>query len=274
MIAAAADVAAGSEPAQPSPEETSLFQQAHAWGRFTKGAWRQVRIVTENFDEHGKLANASTTDNTTTVQDASADQVVLKVEVTVEIAGKRLPSQPQVVKQGYAGENVGQSVSIKTLPAETLVVDGRTIRCEIRQVEIQGGASKEVSLIHYSPQVTPPILRRTSTISDAATAKTTQEVVSEVKALDMSLPVLEEIGFKTAYLVRQEQRNDRGRTMTWAWHVPDVPGEIVASSAKKFDAQGRLTRQTTLQLVAYGNGTDDPAAGAGNRRARRHRRPR
>ena len=132
-------------------EDASVLRQGHPWGRFAKGAWREVEIVTESFDEQGRLASSSTTDNKTTLEEVTAEYVTLKVEVTVESAGRRFPSQPQIVRQGYAGENAGQRVSVKPAGAETVMVDGREIPCEIEQVEILGGVSREVTLISYAP---------------------------------------------------------------------------------------------------------------------------
>ena len=96
-------------------DDDSLLQKAHAWGRFHPGAWRYVHMITENFDGDGRLVNSSLTENITTLDAVTAEHATLRVEVTVEIAGQRFPSQPQVIKQGYAGENVGQRVSIKAL---------------------------------------------------------------------------------------------------------------------------------------------------------------
>ena len=251
-------------------EADLVLQQSHAWGRFGKGSWRQVRIVTESFDELGHLTHSSITDNKTTVEEVTPERVTLKIEVTVEVAGQKFPSQPQTIKQGYAGENVGQTVSIKSLAPEVVIVDGREIPCETQQIEILGGASKEVSLISYSLQLTPPILKRKSTLSDVASAKMVQQATSEVKALDMSRTVLDEIEPRTAYLVLQEQKTDRGTTTTWSWHVPEVPGEIVDQSSKKVDGQGRLVRRSTLELVGYNVEGHD----LGARRTRRHKRGR
>ena len=109
-----------------------VLQQAHAWARFKAGAWRHVRIVTDSFDEQGQVANSSTTDNVATLEEVTPDHVTLKVEVTVEIAGQKFPSQPQILQQGYAGETIGQTVSITPLDGERLTVDGREIACEAR----------------------------------------------------------------------------------------------------------------------------------------------
>ncbi len=256
-------------------ENDTIFRHDHAWARFGKGSWREVRILTQNFDEQGNPTDSSITDNKTTVEEVTAERVTLKVEVTVEVAGKRFPSQPQIIKQGYAGETVGQTVSVKSLEPETVTIDGQQVRCQTQQVEILGGVTREVSLLSFAPGHFPAILKRKSTMRDAAGTKTMQESTTEVKAVGMSRRVLNERVPREAYLVRQEQRNDRGVTTTWSWHVPDVPGEIVDQCSKKVDIQGRLVRRTTLELVGYGiQGTDpdDLFPDVRRRRARRSRR--
>ncbi len=253
-------------------DDLGVLKQAHAWGRFGKGSWRQVRIVTENFDPDGKLIDSSTTDNTTTVEEITPEKVTLKVEVTVEVAGQRFPSQPQIIRQGYAGESVGQTVSIKPLKAETVTVSGREIACETEQIEILGGSNKEVSLIHYSSRSTPRILRRRSTTFDVAKGKPTQESLSEVVKLNESYPVLGQP--KRAYRVQLVQKNDRGTTTTRSVHVPDVPGEVVHQTSEKLDSEGRMERRSKLELVAYGVELDDSFRDVGGRRARRSKRAR
>jgi hypothetical protein len=112
-------------------------------------------------------------------------------------------------------------------------------------------------------------------MSDAAGTKTMQEAISEVKAVHMPRRILNERHPREAYLVKLEQKNERGVTNTWSWHVPDVPGEIVDQCSKKLDTEGRLVRRTTLELVGYGGeevaGKDLPPDG-GSRRARRRNR--
>jgi hypothetical protein len=109
---------------------------------------------------------------------------------------------------------------------------------------------------------------------DAAGTKTVQEVTSEVKAVGMNRWILDERFPREAFLVHEEQRNDRGLTTTWSWHVPDVPGEIVDQSSKKVDNEGELVRRTTLKLVGYGvHGVQDgDSYPDSRRRARRARR--
>jgi len=255
-------------------EHDAILRQDHAWGRFGKGSWREVRIVTQTFDPQGNPADSSVTHNKTSVQDVTADHVTLKVEVTVEVAGQRFPSEPQIITQGFAGETAGQTVSVKPGAGETVTIDGEPVECETREIEIQGGVTREVSLISYAPEHFPSILKRTTTMRDAAGTKTMQEVTSEVKAVGMPRRVLNERFQRDAFLVCEQQRNDRGLTTIWSWHVPDIPGEIVDQSSKKVDNEGRLVRRTTLELVGYGvHGVQpDDSFPDTRRRARRARR--
>lgn len=249
-----------------------VLQRAHAWARFGKGSWRQVRILTETFDESGNLTSSSVTDNVTTLEKVDPEGVTLKMEVTVEVAGQKFPSPPQTVQQGYAGESLGQTVSIKPLDDETLTVDGRAIPCQSQQIEILGGGNKETIQISYVPDSTPTILRRKSTTSDTSNGETTQESVAEVFALDKSLRLLGEAIERRGYRMRQVLKTGRGTTTTWSDHVAGVPGEVVAHSSQKFDAQGRLVRRTTLELVDFAaeEGTED--FGELSRRYRRQQR--
>ena len=230
--------------------EPSLLQQCHPWGRFAKGSWRRVVIVTETFDEQGKLTNASTTDSKTTLEEVTPERVTLRMEVTMEVAGQKIPSQPQVVKQGYAGESIGQTVSVKQLGGETVVVEGREIPCQSEEIEVASGAGKDVTQISFANHPTPVVLKRKTTTIDAASGRTTQEATSEVTALDKPVLVLD--GIQTGYAVRTVQKNEHGVTTTWAEHVPEVPGEVVSQSSRKLDPKGRIVRRSTLELVGYG----------------------
>jgi len=168
---------------------------------------------------------------------------------------------------------------VTPLVAETLTIDGQEIRCASEQIEISGGVTREISVITFAADRRPAILRRKSTLSDATGSKVMQEVTSEVKAIDMAHRVLDALNPKAAYLVRVDQKNDRGTTVTWSWHVPEVPGEIVDQCSKKLDTMGRLVRRTTLEVVAYGVGEpadveqfetrDAPRRESNPRRARR-----
>ena len=120
--------------------------------------------------------------------------------------------------------------------------------------------------------MTPSILKRKSTTSDATSAKLTQEVTSEVYDLDRPMRIFDDI--RNTFSMRLVQRNDRGVTTTWSVHAADIPGEVVEQSSRKLDAQDRLVRRSTLELVGYGTDSDDTHRESPIRRARRYKRGR
>jgi len=258
-------------------ELDELLEQAHPWARFGKGAWRHVRIVTENYDAEGKPTDGSLTDNKTTVVEVTPDRVTLQVEVTVEVAGQKFPSQPQMIEQGYAGETLGKIAPLKTLEPQTLTIDGREVRCEARQLEISGGVTSEQTLLVFAAGHKPTILRRQSTLREAGNGKELQEISSQVMSLHMIRHLVQQEKPQDVYLVRTNQKNDRGTTVTWSWHAPEVPGEVVDECSHKADADGRVVRRTTLELVGYGLGEPvevetDESSDSSPRRTRRSQR--
>src|SRR5687768_11687188 len=80
-------------PAQ-EPPMPPLPQEQHPWGRFPSGSWKSVRVVTETLDDKGEVANVTRTETRTTLVAADERGYSLRIESTVEVAGKRFASQP------------------------------------------------------------------------------------------------------------------------------------------------------------------------------------
>jgi hypothetical protein len=133
-----------------------------------------------------------------------------------------------------------------------------------------------------SDAVEPYVLKRETAVfkSDGSTLEDPQ-TTAEVIALDMPYKVLHEIK-STAY-ERTIQRSTRGTNVTFDVTCVDVPGGIVARTSKELDAQGRMLRRSTLELVDYrvvddddssadknGDGSKDSFSRRQARRARKH----
>jgi hypothetical protein len=258
--------------ASASGADKSVLGQTHPWARFPAGSWRKVQIVTENYDDQGKQVETSTTDNVTTIEEARPDRVSLRVEVTVEVGGRRFPAQPQVLRQGCLGEAIGQTVSLIPMRTETIRVGNRDLSCYTEHLEILGGQSKEVGLISYCASPVPRIVRRHTTTTDVASGSTLNESTSELKTWDEVYPVLGQ--HKRAFRVSLKQKSDRGTTSTESIHVPDIPGEIVHENSEKTNSHGQLERRSKLELMAYSVEPDDDHRDASARRKRRAKRGR
>jgi hypothetical protein len=243
----------GEMPMTPPPASELSARDLHVWGRFDPGTWKRVRIVTETLDDHGAVADTTTTESKTTLVRADAKRVTLRIEAMVNVAGKRFAIQPQVVEYGYYGESPNEPTDLKTLGSESLMVDGRQVPCRIEQVVASAGQQKQVTQMFLSDAVEPFVLKReTALFKKDGTGENTLEdpqTTTEVIALDVPYKVLQEIK-STAY-ERTIQRSTRGTNVTLDVTSVDVPGGIVARTSKELDPVGRLLRRSTLELVDY-----------------------
>jgi hypothetical protein len=220
----------------------------HPWGRFPLGSWKLVRVVGETLDAQGRVANITTTETRTTLVASDANSYTLRIDTTIETAGRKFSSVPQLVKHGYYGETPGQPVSVKALGESQLALDGRLVACEVRQAVVETGGVKRVSKIHYSDKVPPYQLRRETTAEDAAEEKKATTLV-EIVSLDLPQRVVGEI--KQASYVKTTHTQPQGKKVTLEVQCDDVPGGVVSHWANETNADGKSLRRSTLELVDY-----------------------
>jgi len=251
-------------------QEASITRRHHPWGCFAPGAWKLVRVVTETLDEKGAVTNTSTTETKTALVKVEEDGVTLRIEVQVEVAGKRFEAEPQTVKQDFHGVLASQKVKAKDLPASHVVIEGQKIPCKVRQLEYADTTSKTLMKIYYSDQVTPYVLKRESVTTDPEGKTTLSETSMQVVALNMPCKVLAEI--KTAAHIKAVNKHAKGTTSTLAVISPEVPGGVIGHTSKEVDAAGRPIRRSALELIDYGLEPDSNRPGLLRRvRPGRHR---
>jgi hypothetical protein len=241
-------------------EDLSFPSEHHPWGRFPVGSWKQVRTTSETLDSKGKITNIAVTDTRTTLIAADESTYTLRTEVTLDVGGRRIATTPQVAKYGYYGESPGQGVSAKHVSDGPLVIDGRSIPCEVRQIIVESSGSKLTSTLHYSPQVAPFVLRRDTSVEGGSEDKRSSSLV-EVVALDLPQRVRGEL--KQASYVKTTYKLPQVTKVTLEVHCEDVPGSVAAHWASETDAGGRLVRRSTLELIGYAVPTpvEEPAVG-------------
>ena len=255
-------------------DEDIALRKYHPWGRAQLGAWNRVRIVTETVNDQGSTVSASTTDTKSTLVERGLESYALRLETTVEVAGKRILSQPQIVRLGYAGENLGEQLSYRSMDDASLSIDGRKINCSVQEVEIVGAGQKLLSLVRYADSVAPFVLHRKTTQTDLVRPTQSQDTEFEVVALDMPFRI-RGITHNTAH-TKQVQRGPHGTTVTLSVVSADVPGELVSQTSKKLDDKGRVIRRSSLELVGYYSAPAPDAEALGEVRVPRryHKRPR
>jgi hypothetical protein len=120
----------------------------------------------------------------------------------------------------------------------------------VREFEIVDKDQQRRVVVFYNSDVSPVVLRRRSVVRTQDGAKQTVETEQEVLALSTPRQVLKQM--LPASLVRTVQKTDSASITTTAVVVPDVPGGVVSSTSQEQDAQGKLVRRTTLELVDWG----------------------
>jgi hypothetical protein len=229
--------------------ETSTIRKNHPWGRFRPGSWRRIRLVTETFDEQGKLTATSVARTCTTLATVDDAGITLKIEGTVDLAGKQVESGPQVVTQGWHGESTDRTATVTDLGDDTVTISGNRLPCRVEQTETQSPGGRIVTKTWYSDRVSPYVLRRESTNHDPASGEAVSQTKVEVVALSRSLRVLRR--HRQAAELRVTNTHAGGMTRTTLWSSLEVPGGVVAHESEEFDAEGRLTRRSKLDLVGY-----------------------
>jgi sugar phosphate isomerase/epimerase len=173
----------------------------------------------------------------------------LQLPWTVEVAGKRFDQQPQFVKQGWYGQIGEQKVTVKETRPENVRLDGDQLECELRRAVIEEEIGSRVTELTLSAGRSPYLIsRRTTSVAEDGSPRYSTEV--ETMALDMPYQVLTEL--KTGAFVKTTHRDRQGVSYTFEVFCGDVPGGVVAHSAKETDLSGKVIRRTALELVDYG----------------------
>lgn len=259
-----APVAQG-ERAGAAASDIAIPAEQHAWGRFPVGSWKSVRVTSEVLDEAGRITNVTITDTKTTLVAADAASYTLRVEVTVEVAGKRFSKLPETIKHGYQGERPGQQVAVRRLGDAQVAIDGRSIDCEVRQATIESDGLKRVSNIHYCSTIWPHQFKRETTTQGADDQQVT--TVAEVVALDMRERIGDE--FRLATYVKTTHKQPSGTKVTLEVQTAGIPGGVVSHSATEHNAAGQMVRRSTLELLAFDVADSRPGEFAGRRRQAR-----
>ena len=224
------------------------------WSKFGAGSWKLVRSTTETLDRDGRVTSRSVTDSQTTLVERTDRRVTLRVVTTVNVAGKRFETEPILVLARRYGESDGEQASVEKLPNDRVEVQGVAYDCQRRRAQIVGQDTKRVVEWASNPRFTLAPLRRVETLrgpKDETISTTTAEVVAvntPHKLLNETVPVT---------YVKTLHTNHKMTSTTLAACCAEVPGQIVSATTKELDAEGRVVRRNTVEVVGYQTVDDD-----------------
>ncbi len=235
-------------------EEVRLPRNHHRWARFRPGAWSRVRIVTKTLDEKGTVTTTSTTNTTCGLLRIEDGGCTLKIDRTMEVAGKVLDAKPQEVWRGFNDEKEGETSTWRKNGPGAVVIDGESVPCDVYEVETAMENQSRTTKVYYSAHRAPFVLKREIISTDGTDKPPLVQTVEEVVATD--LPYSTRSGVLLTSIVKTVRKHAQGTTITTALHCDQIPGGIVSYTLKELDASGRVIRRSTLELIDYGFSTD------------------
>ena len=249
-------------------EEPPTFRELNHWARFPVGSWKSVRTTTEILDKD-RVVSTTVTDTRTTVVGLEKDRVLLKVEVAVEVAGRRFRSETQTVEHGFLGEGRRQTARARPASQTKIVVEGKEIPCDVHEISISGDSQRTDCKRYIATELCPYVLRRESTTRDADNPTQVQKTVSEVVAMELPFKIDGQI--KTVSEERTVETGSRGSTISVDLVNCGVPGGIVSRLQKEVDTQNQLVRRSTVELLEFHVARDDDPVRETRRRRLFHR---
>ena len=252
--------AAISSNAQELAEPWILPAKLHPWAHLAVGAWREVEITTETFDEKGELFGRSVTSQKEILKAVTADSYALDVQATVDVSGKRIegPWNTRVLR--LTTDRPGPVFSTTRQADQLLALNVGEVSCQIWDVQYTEEGHNLVDRIYYSPEEYPYILQRE--VSERA-----DDSPVELPPLDSTTTVAHAIPFvldgRFISCTSQQvvRRLEKGNTQTLTLMSSEVPGGEVNSASTDFDSSGRRIRWSVLKLVAYGDNSNASISG-------------
>jgi hypothetical protein len=220
------------------------------WTRFGVGSWKLVRLYTETVDGDGLVESTSTQEVRLTFDKLEETRYVLKVEVTVEAAGKRFEAVTKYMRRGFHGETNGQHAQVRRKGDAAVEVAGRKIPTEVHEVIVQGKDLRRTQNVFYSPTVPPFVLQRDAVVTDRESKVESYKVNSKVIAIEMPYKVLSQTK-TTSFLHTVQEMASGEETITFEVYCPDIPGGVISHSAKSLDRNGQVIQRSTLELLDY-----------------------
>ena len=228
--------------------ETAIPREFHEWGRFAPGSWKRVRVQAEVFDEDGRVESTSITETTTTVQKVTDEHVVLKVDVTLEVAGKLFKREPKIVQKNYSSKEAGQTVKETKLAATELRIGGEVVEADKRKVIINTPEANCTRIETFSAKYSPYFIER-RVDCEGPNEEFLYSTHARTIALNMPHRVLSDVK-SCSHVETIHKKGPESEVVTVEVHAGDVPGGVVAHSQKELH-DGRLIRRSTLEILDY-----------------------
>ena len=233
-------------------QEWVMSRDHHSWGRFSKGSWKQVRVLTDVLNEDGEVTSTSKVETTSQIIDRLGDTFALEIDVKTIVGERAFESPTQKVKREYQGK--GKITISPPIERTTLEISGTTIQLEIRDVTLVSKDGRRVSQVYYSPDLAPFIFRRTTTAYDSENNLRYETTVT-VEEYGIAHKVVGET-HRVAKIKTVHNQNGTQR-VTEELFSEKIPGGIISHTSTDVDLKTkRITKRSKLEIIDFAVGNN------------------
>jgi len=232
-----------------------LTANAHPWGRFLPNSWCVVHTVTTTTLEGQAVKSTQTIK--TTLQAVDANGVTLQEEETLELGGRIVERIPQAVKYDFLNEPIQEKVQIRQGPSAKLEIEKnrKVVPCNSRIYEQQASGGHLTTTVWYTPDVYPYVLRvekilRSSSDGESTGGQIIRHSVMLVQETS-ALRVLRSSRRNRTYSLQTVEKAGNITRITDTRCSWDVPGGLLESTTREFDAQNREIRSSVSRMTTY-----------------------
>lgn len=254
----------------PAVESFVLPAAHHCWARFPAGAWREIQTTTETFDGSGETVSRSVTTQQESLQSASDERYALDVQATVDLVGKRITGKWINRVLNAITDGTGQIVSSRRLEDATVTLVNQSLTCQVWEVTYSDDTRLLVDHLYYAPNVFPYVLRR-ETMAESSASDGTPPLEQVHSVVAVEIPYLVEGQLFRCTCLETTRHGEKGSSVRVSLVSEEVPGGEVAVWTTDFDPQGRRSRWSSQELLAYGT-EPLPESQRSRRESRRARR--
>jgi len=232
-----------------------LTANEHPWGQFLPNSWCIVQTVAVSNCE-GRVVQSSQTVRTT-LRSLEADGITLHESETLEVGGKFDEKQPRIIKQDFFQEPIQENVRIsQEIPARLMIEkEKKVVPCAIRVYEQRTAGGILTTTIWYTPHVYPYVFRvekilRALSAGEGTGGPIIRSSVTLVQET-AALKGLRGSRRNRTYTLQTVEKVGNTTKITDARCSWDVPGGLLESTTREFDAQNREIRRSVSRMTNY-----------------------
>ncbi len=243
---------ASANPLPPAQAENWKYPaEHHPWARFPVGAWREIEVTTETFDEDNKIFGSSVTTQREILKAVAEDTYVIDVQATVDVSGKRIqgPWNTRVLR--LATDRPGAIFSSTRQADHLLALPMGAVSCQVWEVRSSDESNNLMDRVYYSPEVYPHVLAR-NVIEQTENSPIEMAPLDAVVTLARSLPQNFEGRILECVSQQTVRRRDKGSSQIISVLSSEIPGGELTTQSTDFDSAGRRIRWSVQKLIGYG----------------------